>query len=98
MCHIRSTGDATPSPFRGLADYTLPRFRSSFCEDRYAVTPNTVEIIPTLGALLPRDGLFEDPVLTRSIPCQRSVLGTPKSAHTRESGPESGLGFSQKRS
>ena len=31
------------------------------CEDRpYALTPNTVELIPTLGALFPRGGSFQD--------------------------------------
>ena len=30
----------------------------------YSLTPNTVELIPTLGALLPRGGPVQDPVLT----------------------------------
>jgi len=30
----------------------------------YALTPNTVELIPTLGALYPRGGPVQDPVLT----------------------------------
>jgi hypothetical protein len=30
----------------------------------YALTPNTVELIPTLGALFPRGGPVQDPVLT----------------------------------
>jgi len=30
----------------------------------YALTPNTVELIPTLGALSPRGGPVQDPVLT----------------------------------
>ena len=30
----------------------------------YALTPNAVELIPTLGALSPRDGPVQDPVLT----------------------------------
>ena len=32
------------------------------CED--ALTPNTVELIPTIGALSPRGGHVQDPVLT----------------------------------
>ena len=32
----------------------------------YALTPNTVELIPTLGALSPRGGPVHDPVLTLS--------------------------------
>ena len=32
----------------------------------YALTPNTVELIPTLGALFPRGGPVQDPVLTVS--------------------------------
>ena len=32
------------------------------CEDR--VLDNTVEVIPTLGALFPRGGPVQDPVLT----------------------------------
>ena len=41
----------------------------SWKEDKgsYAFTPNTVELIPTLGALFPRDGPVQDPVLTRSV-------------------------------
>ena len=38
----------------------------------YDVTPNTVELIPTLGALFPRGGPVQDPVLTLTI-----VRGTP---------------------
>ena len=36
----------------------------------YALTPNTVELIPTLGALFPRGGPIQDPVLyyRRSVP------------------------------
>ena len=30
----------------------------------YALTPNTVELIATLGALFPRGGPVQDPVLT----------------------------------
>ena len=30
-----------------------------------ALTPNTVELIPTLGALSPRGGPVQDPFLTR---------------------------------
>ena len=30
----------------------------------YALTPNAVELIPTLGALPPRGGPVQDPVLT----------------------------------
>jgi len=30
----------------------------------YVLTPNTVELIPTLGALFPRGGPVQDPVLT----------------------------------
>ena len=33
----------------------------------YALTPNTVEPIPTLGALFPRGGPVQDPVLTLLI-------------------------------
>jgi len=32
----------------------------------HALTPNTVELIPTLGALSPRGGPVQDPVLTQS--------------------------------
>jgi len=35
-------------------------------ERPYALTPNTVELIPTLGALFPRGGPVQDPVLTHS--------------------------------
>ena len=31
----------------------------------YALTPNTVELIPTLGALPPREGPVQDVVLTQ---------------------------------
>ena len=30
------------------------------------LTPNTVELIPTLGALFPRGGPVQDPAITRS--------------------------------
>jgi len=30
----------------------------------YALTPKTVKLIPTLGALFPRGGPVQDPVLT----------------------------------
>ena len=33
------------------------------------LTPDTVELIPTLGALSPRGGPVQDPVLTRRPPC-----------------------------
>ena len=33
------------------------------------LTPNTVELIHTLGALSPRGGPVQDPVLTRGIKC-----------------------------
>ena len=32
----------------------------------YALTPHTVELIPTLGALSPRGGPVQDPVLTQA--------------------------------
>jgi len=38
----------------------------------YAVTPNTVVLIPSLGALFPRGGPVQDPVLT---PCVGQVRG-----------------------
>jgi len=31
------------------------------------LTPNTVELIPTIGALFPRGGPVQDPVLTRAV-------------------------------
>jgi len=34
----------------------------------YALTPNTVKLIPTIGALLPRGGPVQDPVLTLMLP------------------------------
>ena len=37
------------------------------------LTPNTVEIIPTLGALSPRGGPVRDPVLTNS-----RLVGSPR--------------------
>jgi len=33
-----------------------------------ALTPNAVELIPTLGALFPRGGPIQDPVLTHPRP------------------------------
>jgi len=54
-----------------------PRERDSLrpCppEDKgpYALTPNTVELIPTLGALFPRGGPVQDPVLTESLVMQK---------------------------
>jgi len=46
-----------------ICDALLTGFRP---EDKgpYAFTPNTVELIPTLGALFPRGGPVQDPVLT----------------------------------
>ena len=47
---------------------------------RYALTPSTVELIPTLRALLSRGGPIQDPILTRSvaaapvIPAQKAAL------------------------
>jgi len=43
-----------------MASRGLPRQRWT----PYALTPNTVELIPTLGALFPRGGPVQDPVLT----------------------------------
>ena len=40
----------------------------------YALTPNSVELIPTLGALFPRGGPVQDPVLTVVVEWWR-VLG-----------------------
>ena len=46
------------------------RVSRACCEQRlseavpHALTPNTVELIPTLGALSPRGGPVQDPVLT----------------------------------
>jgi len=40
----------------------------------YALTPNTVELIPTLGALFPRSGPVQDPVLTTSPGSRWSFL------------------------
>ena len=34
----------------------------------YALTPNIVELIPTLGALFPREGPVQDPVLIAGSP------------------------------
>jgi len=34
------------------------------CERGCTLTPNTVELIPTLGAFFPRGGQLQDPVLT----------------------------------
>ena len=45
---------------------TLPRWgciHAPLCEDRVALTPNTVELILTLGSLFPRGGPVLDPVL-----------------------------------
>ena len=36
-------------------------------------TPNTVELIPTLGALFSRGGPVQDPVLTETRLCQEQV-------------------------
>ena len=63
------------------------------CEDRvlgflsedkgpYALTPHTVELIPTLEALFPRGGPVQDPVLTRSQ--ERGVLAGGQLLHLRE--------------
>ena len=41
----------------------------------YALTPNTVELIPALGALFPRGGPVQDPVLTGGG--GRGVAGPP---------------------
>ena len=40
------------------------------------VTPNTVELVPTLGALVPQGGPVRDPVLTPAItrPSSSSLL------------------------
>ena len=51
------TNTATRQP-----SITQPRTRGDRC---YALTPNTVELIPTLGALPPRGGPVQGPVLTR---------------------------------
>jgi len=50
-----------------LAPYTLNTIR---VEDKgpYAFTPNTVELIHTLGAFPPRGGPVQDPVLTKRAP------------------------------
>jgi len=42
----------------------LASWLSSWRARRKVFTPNTVELIPTLGALPPRGGPVQDPVLT----------------------------------
>ena len=47
----------------------------------YALTPNTVELIPTLGALFPRSGPVQDPVLT---PCGKTKCGVIESRRMKK--------------
>jgi len=47
----------------------------------YALTPNTVELIPTLGAPFPRGGPVQDPVLT-VVP--KSVSGDENASRGRK--------------
>ena len=55
------------------------------------LTPNTVELIPTLGALSPRGGPVQDPVRTRwAVRCRANM------ARVRQLRPDSGLGFQVK--
>ena len=51
-----------PTALLPICDASLTGFLP---EDRgpYALTPNTVELIPTLGALFPRGGPVKDSVL-----------------------------------
>ena len=55
-----------------------------FPEDKgpYALTPNTADLIPTLGALFPRGGPVQDPVLAFVSPslAQQSTTPTPSTA------------------
>ena len=59
----RQTSEAVPHVVP-ICDALLTGFLP---EDKgpYALTPNTVELIPTLGALFPRGGPVQDLVLTR---------------------------------
>jgi hypothetical protein len=49
---------------RGVLTGSTPGIRA-----HTPLTPNTVELIPTLGALFSRGGPVPDPVLTRAPPC-----------------------------
>ena len=51
-------------PGEGLAPRRLP---PHWYKGPYALTPNTVELISTLGALPPRGGPVQDPVLTSLV-------------------------------
>ena len=44
-----------------------PPLRLCLSRNPYALTPNTVEPIPTLGAIPPRGGPVQDPVFTREV-------------------------------
>ena len=98
--------------------FRLKRFSHKICdglltgiipEDKgpYALTPHTVQRIPTLGALFPRGGPVQDPVLTLGAilrgprsHCQPSgwlgSCGRANMAHVmyaRQTRPDSGLGL-----
>ena len=55
-----------PVPGESLLNRAVPSPPDSGCFTPYALTPNTVELIPTLGALSPRGGPVQDPLLTHS--------------------------------
>jgi len=67
----------------GLLSLPLPREKGSTPSAAeavprpYALISNTVELIPTLGALFPRGGPVEDPVLTLPLPSEEG--STPSS-------------------
>ena len=65
--------DGISQPRRGFGEAAPDRARcrerettgcEPFGKGPYALTPDTVELIPTLGALFPRGGSVQDPVLT----------------------------------
>ena len=59
------------------------RWDAHFADPASVRTGNTVELIPTLGALVPRGGPVPDLVLTASGACVALHTGTPASKFSR---------------
>jgi len=76
--------EAGSSHTRPSHSHTLRRLTGFLPEDKgpYALTPNTVELIPTLGALFLRGGPVQDPVLTPPA-AQTAPSTTPSWPRTR---------------
>ena len=60
-------------------EFPFPAHSAPAAVTRRALTPNTVELIPTIGALFPRCGPVQDPVLTL-LRAQAASLRAPTTA------------------